>query len=145
MEIDCEWRIPVAKMKMKEEHRVPLARQALDLLQYMHQLTGDGKYIFPSMRSGNRPMSQDTVRVAIRTLGYDKEQMTAHGFRAMASTMLNELGFRSDIIEAQLAHSEGDKVRAAYNRAEYMQERRDMMQKWADYLDKLKADSPPSS
>jgi integrase len=134
-----ELRIPGEKMKMKRPHIVPLARQTVELLQKMKQLTGHGKYVFPSNRSpkGDRPMSENTVLVALRSMGYEKDQMTAHGFRSMASTLLNENGFNRDWIERQLAHVEGNGVRAAYNYAEYLPERRKMMQWWADYLDGL--------
>ena len=133
-----EWRIPAAKMKMRADHRVPLAEQAIKLLKEIQTITGDGVYIFPSARTGARPMSENAILAALRRMGFTKDEMTTHGFRAMASTLLNEQGYRSDLIEAQLAHKEADKVRAAYNRAQYMQERRDMMQAWADYLDNLK-------
>ena len=138
-----EWRIPAEKMKMRLEHVVPLARQVVELLQRIRDLTGHGRYIFPSIRAiahGDRPMSEASVLVALRDMGFTKEQMTAHGFRAMASTLLNENGFPPDVIERQLAHVERNTVRAAYNRAEYMDERRRMMQWWADFLDNLKED-----
>ena len=132
---NAEWRIPAEKMK--REHVVPLARQAIKLLKELQVITGNQKYIFPSMRMDGRPMSDGTVRVALRSIGYAKEEMTAHGFRGMASTRLNEMGWQPDIIERQLAHVESNSVRAAYNHAEYLSERRKMMQVWADYLDKL--------
>jgi integrase len=135
-----ELHIPSELMKMKRPHIVPLARQTLELLKSLFQLTGHGKYIFPSIRTpkGDRPMSDATVLVALRSMGYTKDQMTPHGFRHMASTLLNENGFNRDWIERQLAHVEGNSVRAAYNYAEYLPERRRMMQWWADYLDGLK-------
>jgi len=135
-----EWRIPAEKMKMKRVHIVPLARQAIELLDAMRVITGGGQYVFPSNRApkGDRPMSENTVLVALRTLGYTNEEMTAHGFRSMASTLLNENGFNGDWIERQLAHVEGNSVRAAYNYAEHLPERRRMMQWWADYLDELR-------
>lgn len=133
-----EWRIPAEKMKMRKEHRVPLSRQAMLVLEDIRQFTGDGRYVFPGV-SRSRPLSENGVTSALRRMGYSGDQMTAHGFRAMASTLLNELGFRGDVIEAQLAHTGGDKIRAIYNRAEYMKERRRLMQAWADYLDELKA------
>lgn len=135
----AEWRIPGAKMKMGETHVVPLSEQALAILRELHPLTGRGKYLFPSVRGSRGCMSENTINAALRRLGYDKETMTGHGFRAMASTRLNELGWAPDVIERQLAHAERNKVRAAYNRAQYMAERRKMMQAWADYLDALKA------
>ncbi len=140
-EIDFEnalWTIPAEKMKMRVEHRVPLARQAIEVLKGLLPLTGTGKYVFPHPRKKEKPMSENGVLSALRTMGYTKEEMTAHGFRAMASTLLNELGHRPDVIEAQLAHKGADKIRAIYNRAEYMKERRGLMQAWADYLDDLK-------
>lgn len=134
-----EWRIPAAKMKMREEHVVPLAGQAVAILRALHPLTGRGRYVFPSLRASDRPMSENTVNAALRRLGFDGNTMTGHGFRAMASTRLNELGWPPDVIERQLAHAERNKVRAVYNRAQYMAERRAMMQAWADYLDSLRA------
>jgi len=132
-----EWRIPAEKMKMKRVHIVPLATQAIEVLIFLRELTGKGRWLFPSARMDGRPMSENTVRVALRSMGYSNEQMTAHGFRGMASTRLNELGWPSDVIERQLAHSERNSVRAAYNHAEYLPERQKMMQFWADYLDKI--------
>jgi integrase len=135
-----ELRFAKEKMKMNRPHIIPLATQTLELLDRLRLLTGHGKYIFPSVRSpkGDRPMSENTVLVALRSMGYTKEQMTPHGFRHMASTLLNENGFNRDWIERQLAHVEGNSVRAAYNYAEYLPERRKMMQWWADYLDELR-------
>ena len=131
----AEWRIPAAKMKMKAMHLVPLSRQALDILEALRPLTGGGRYLFPSARSADRPMSDNTVNGALRRLGYAKEEMTGHGFRTMASTLLNEQGWNRDAIERQLAHAESNSVRDAYNRADYLPERRRMMKAWADYLD----------
>ena len=135
---DAEWRIPAAKMKMESPHIVPLSRQALAVLDEIKPLTGGRTYVFPSVRSRKRPMSENTVNAALRRLGYTKEQMTGHGFRSMASTLLNEQGWHHDAIERQLAHAERNGVRAAYNYAEHLPERRRMMQAWADYLDGLK-------
>jgi integrase len=138
-EIDLDealWRIPAARMKMRREHLVPLLR---DLLRELRPLTGSGRYVFPNGRTGSRPMSENAIVAALRYLGYERGQMTAHGFRTMASTLLNEQGWPADAIERQLAHAENDEVRGAYNRAEYLDERRLMMQAWADYLDKLMA------
>ena len=132
-----EWRIPASKMKMKRIHIVPLARQTIELLNFLKQLTGNGKWLFPSVCMDGKPMSDNTIRIALRSMGYSNEEMTAHGFRGMASTRLNELGWRADVIERQLAHCEKNSVRAAYNHAEYLDERRKMMQFWADYLEKL--------
>ena len=135
----AEWRIPAHKMKVREAHVIPLAKQAIAILRELQSLTGNGSYVFPSLRTGWRPMSENTVNAALRRLGYDKDTMTGHGFRALASTRLNELGWAPDVIERQLAHAERNKVRAAYNRASYLSERRKMMQAWADYLDSLRA------
>lgn len=135
----AEWRIPASKMKVREAHTVPLAPQALAILRELQPLTGRGRYLFPSLRSLGKPMSENTVNAALRRLGYDKHTMTGHGFRAMASTRLNEMGWPPDVIERQLAHAERNKVRAAYNRAQYMAERRKMMAVWADYLDHLRS------
>jgi len=133
------WRIPGARMKMGEEHIVPLSRQAVAILRDLHALTGDGRYLFPGLRTPSRPISNNTLNAALRRLGIAQDEHTAHGFRSMASTRLNEMGWPPDVIELQLAHKERNKVRAAYNRAERLEERRQMMQAWADYLDALKA------
>lgn len=135
----AEWRIPGPKMKMRAEHIVPLSKQALQVLKEIEPFTGKRRYVFPSLRSSDSPMSANTVNVALRLLGYDKDTMTGHGFRALASTRLNELGWPPDVIERQLAHAERNKVRAAYNRAQYLPERKKMMQAWADYLDSLRS------
>ena len=134
-----EWRIPGSKMKMKEQHIVPLSKQAIAVLRELQQSTGQGRFVFPSERGGSRPMSENTVNAALRRMGYTSDEMTGHGFRSMASTLLHELNYNHDHIERQLAHGERNKVSAAYNQAVYMTERRIMMQDWADYLDKLKA------
>lgn len=133
----AEWRIPAAKMKMREEHIVPLAPQAVAVLRELQPLTGRGRYVFPGERSPLRPMSENTINAALRRLGFDKDTMTGHGFRAMASTRLNEMGWASEVIERQLAHKERNKVRAAYNRAQHLPERRKMMAAWGSYLDAL--------
>ncbi len=138
----AEWRIPAARMKMREVHIVPLATQAVTTLRELHALTGHGRYVFPGARTNGRPMSENTVNAALRRLGYAKDEMTGHGFRSMASTILNEQGWSRDAIERQLAHGERNNVRAAYNFAEYLPERRRMMQAWADYLDALTAPNP---
>jgi integrase len=141
-EFDLEegiWRIGAERMKMRREHLVPLSKQAVDVLREIEPLTGSGRYVFPGARSTGRPMSENTIVAALRYMGYGRGQMTAHGFRTLASTLLNEMGWPADAIERQLAHSERDEVRAAYNRAEYLTERRRMMQAWADYLDGLAA------
>ena len=135
----AEWRIPAERMKMREQHIVPLSAQAVAVLKELHPLTGRGGYVFPGARTNGRPMSENTVNAALRRLGYSKDQMTGHGFRSMASTHLNEQGWNRDAIERQLAHAERDDVRAAYNFAEHLPERRKMMQAWGNYLDGLRA------
>ncbi|TCO41183.1 tyrosine-type recombinase/integrase [Dokdonella fugitiva] len=134
----AEWRIPAAKMKMREAHVVPLAPQAVAILADLRPLTGGRRYVFPGVTDPKGCMSENTINAALRRMGYDKAEMTAHGFRAMASTRLNELGYPPDVIERQLAHAERNKVRAAYNRAQHMDARRKMMQAWAEYLDALR-------
>jgi integrase len=137
------WSIPAEKMKKRRDHLIPLSAQALILLEEIRPLTdrSNGSFVFPSIRTRSRPMSENTINAALRRLGYSKEQMTAHGFRSMFSTILNEQGWSPDWIEMQLAHSPKDAVRSAYNRAAYMDERTKMMQHWADYLDGLRADN----
>jgi integrase len=135
----AEWRIPVEKMKMKRPHIVPLSKQAQAVLRDLVTLTGTGKYLFPSARDTNKPMSGQIVNRALRRLGYAGDIMTGHGFRAMASSLLSEEGWGIDAIERQLAHADRNKVRAAYHRAEHLEERRRMMQKWADFLDVRRA------
>lgn len=135
----ARWEIPAEKMKMRTPHVVPLCRQALELLEELHLLTGRGRYVFPSARGASRCISENTVRIALRTMGYDKETMTAHGFRAMARTILDEvLGCRVDWIEHQLAHAVKDANGRAYNRTAHLEGRAQMMQQWADYLDQLR-------
>ena len=141
-----EWRIPAERMKMREQHIVPLSRQAVELLRELAPLTNDGlpgapSYVFPSARSSDRPMSENAVLAALRRMGYTKDEMTGHGFRSMASTLLHEHGWNHQVIERQLAHAERNAVSAAYNFAEHLSERRKMMQAWADYLDALKGDA----
>ena len=138
---NSEWRIPAERMKMREVHIVPLCQQAVEILRQIQPLTGSGKFVFPSLRTNARPISDGTLNAALRRLGFSKEDMTGHGFRTMASTLLNEQGWHPDLIELQLAHAERNKIRAAYNRAQRLPERRKMMQVWADYLDGLKAGS----
>lgn len=134
-----EWSIPAERMKMKEPHLVPLARQALTVLRELHPLTGHGRYVFPGERSHDRPMSENSVNAALRRLGYSTDEMTGHGFRAMARTILDQiLGFRTDVIEHQLAHAVKDPNGRAYNRTTHLEARKEMMQKWADYLDELR-------
>lgn len=134
-----EWRISGSKMKMRLDHLVPLSAQAVDILRAMHPLTGHGKYVFPSIRTGARCMSENTINAALRSMGYAKDVMTAHGFRATARTIMDEvLGERVDLIEHQLAHAVKDPNGRAYNRTAHLPARREMMQRWADYLDKLR-------
>jgi integrase len=135
---DPEWRIPAERMKMKEHHIVPLARQSVAILLNLQPVTGPDGMVFPNLRDPNRPMSEVALTAALRRMGYSGEEMTWHGFRTIASTLLNEQGFDPDVIELQLAHKERNKVRAAHNGAQRLQERRKMMQEWADYLDTLK-------
>jgi len=130
-----EWKLPAEKMKMKRPHIVPLCTQCIDLLKSLKQITGYQQWLFPSSRNDNRPMSDGTVRIALRTMGYEKKDITPHGFRSMASTVLNEHEFPPDVIETQLAHSQGNSVRAAYNHALYLNQRREMMQWWGDWLE----------
>ncbi len=140
-EIDLEageWRIPPGRMKMKTKHIVPLSSQAVAILRALQPLTGKGHYVFPGARSRERCMSENTVNGALRRLGWSGSEMTGHGFRSMASTLLNEQGWNRDAIERQLAHTERNSIRAAYNYAEHLPERRRMMQAWSDYLDTLK-------
>jgi integrase len=133
------WQIPAAKMKARLEHVVPLSRQALAFLRKAEAVTGEGRYVFPSIRTPLRPMSENTVNSALRRLGFTGDEMTAHGFRAMASTLLNESGkWSPDAIERSLAHKDRDGIRAAYHRGSHWNERVEMAQWWADYLDLLK-------
>ncbi|NMW23540.1 tyrosine-type recombinase/integrase [Rhodanobacter denitrificans] len=133
------WRIPAERMKMKAAHIVPLSNQAVVILRDLYPLTGDGRYVFPGLRSVSRPMSENTINGALRRLGYGTDEMTGHGFRSMAASRLNEMGWTPDAIERQLAHAESNKVREAYTHAaQYLSERTTMMQTWADYLDALR-------
>ena len=140
-----EWRIPAARMKMRAPHFVPLSTQAVEILRELHPLTGDGKFVFPGEANRHRPMSNNTVNSALRRLGYSKREMTGHGFRSMASTLLNEQGWHPDAIERQLAHQEQNEIRVAYNYAKHLPERRKMMQAWADYLDSLRSVTTPAT
>nr|WP_067297716.1 integrase arm-type DNA-binding domain-containing protein [Marinobacterium profundum] len=138
--------IPAERMKIKEPHIIPLCRQARAILQDLQLLTGRHRYVFPSARGASRPLSENGVRVALRSMGYDNQTMTAHGFRAMARTLLDEvLGYRIDWIEHQLAHAVKDANGRAYNRTKHLPQRAEMMQRWADYLDELKAQSNNSN
>lgn len=136
----AEWNIPAEKMKMREPHLVPLSTQALAILREIQPLTGNGRYVFPSPRTSTRPMSDNAILAALRRMGFTKDEMTGHGFRAMARTVLDEeLQVRPDFIEHQLAHAVRDPNGRAYNRTAHRAERHKMMQRWADYLDSLKA------
>jgi integrase len=141
------WRIPGRKMKMGRDHIVPLSSHAMAILRELHQRTGNGRYLFPGARTASRPMSENAVTAALRGMGYQGNRardddgvtsMTGHGFRRMASTRLHEMGWSSDVIELQLAHAEQDEIKAAYNAAERLPARKEMMQAWADYLDGLR-------
>ncbi|HXV83060.1 MAG TPA: integrase arm-type DNA-binding domain-containing protein [Candidatus Binatia bacterium] len=145
----AEWRIPAERMKMREHHIVPLSRQAVEILREVEPLTNRPmpsrpnapRYVFPGARTRERPMSENAILAALRRMGYTKEEMTGHGFRSMASTLLHEQGWNHQAIERQLAHAERNSVSAAYNFAEHLSDRRKMMQDWADYLDGLKVTS----
>lgn len=132
---EAVWRIPAARMKMKRPHLVPLSRQAREVLREIRPVTGGGVWLFPSRWDAARPESGRVLNAALRRMGYGPEVMTAHGFRAMAATILSEEGRPSEVIERQLAHVDKNAVRAAYQRSEFLAERRKMMQAWGDYLD----------
>ncbi|MDR2404978.1 MAG: integrase arm-type DNA-binding domain-containing protein [Deltaproteobacteria bacterium] len=132
------WTIPGHKMKMKKDHIVPLARQAIDILESIRPMNPGSRYMFPSPVNNGKHLEKHSLTVALRSMGYGPEDQTVHGFRKIASTFLNELGFNGDWIERQLSHTDSNKVRGTYNKAEYLNDRRKMMQEWADYLDKLK-------
>ena len=144
----AEWRIPIEQLKRRQTEKdarrgeigliVPLPRQAVEILRQLYRLTGEKRFAFPGARSKNKCISDNTVRSALRGMGFTGEEITPHGFRHMASTLLHELGFPSHLIEKQLAHTDKNKIRAVYNHAEYIPERRKMMQAWADYLDELR-------
>ena len=142
-EFDLEagiWSIPAEKMKMKQPHIVPLSSQAMEVLKSLQPLTGRSRYVFPSNRTSLRPMSNNAILAALRRMGYSKDEMTGHGFRAMARTILDEvLQVRPEFIEHQLAHAVRDPNGRAYNRTAHLEERKKMMQLWSDYLDGLKA------
>jgi integrase len=136
------WNIPAEKMKMRQAHLVPLSHQVVAILKEIHPLTGHSRYVFPCHRSPLRCMSENTVNASLRRMGFDKSEITGHGFRAMARTMLHEiLQFTPDAIEAQLAHAVPDRLGRAYNRTQFIAERKKMMQTWADYLDGLKSEA----
>ncbi|MBM7456868.1 integrase [Oceanisphaera litoralis] len=141
----AEWRIPEEKMKMRQPHIVPLSRQAVELLRELHTFTGGRALLFPNLRNPDTYMTATTLNRALERMGFSGKGsigFSAHGFRATASTLLNEMGYRSDLIERQLAHAERDKVRASYNQAQYLDERKVMMQEWADLIDGLASSEP---
>ena len=139
----AEWRIPASKMKMRVDHIVPLAAQALVILRNLETISGHGRYVFPSIRACDRPMSENTINAALRGMGYSADVHTAHGFRATARTILDEvLCERVDLIEHQLSHAVRDATGRAYNRTAHLPARREMMQRWADYLDELRTVNP---
>ena len=143
-DVDLEkgiWTIPAANMKKRREHVVPLSRQVKEMLLQLHDWTGHGEYLFASSQSRARVITDATLLNALRRIGYTRDEMTIHGFRGIASTQLNELGFNSDLIEAQLAHIDKNRVRSAYNAAQWLKQRAEMMQGWSDYLDKLKLEA----
>jgi len=136
---EAVWTIPAERTKMRRAHRIPLSKQALTILTMLQQITGKGRLVFPSVRTKAKPLSESTLNAALRRLGYSRDEATSHGFRATASTLLNESGkWNADAIERQLAHVESNSVRRAYARGEHWEERQLMMQWWADYLDTLK-------
>lgn len=135
---DALWRIPAERMKMSRDHLIPLSRQSIEILRKLFAYSGNGVYVFPNYKDEKRSMSKSALLGAIRRLGFETDEMCPHGFRSMASTMLNELGYNADWIERQLAHVPRNLIRGIYNRAEYLPERRRMMQEWADYLDGLR-------
>lgn len=137
----AEWRIPAERMKMRETHIVPLSSQAIAILRELKALTGQGRYVFPNQNKPAAKMSENTVLYALYRMGYHS-RATGHGFRSTASTVLHEHGFQSDVIERQLAHTERNQVKAAYNHAQYLSERRKMMQWWGDFLDQMAAKRP---
>ena len=137
-------RINKDRMKVKKTHLVPLSIQVLKALKNLRNVNTDSDYVFPSPRNINKPITSSALRLALRSVGIGKDKMTTHGFRSMASTRLNELGYNADLIEIQLSHSQANKVRAAYNHAEYLEERIAMMQEWSNYLDLLQNKEPVS-
>jgi integrase len=137
-----QWRIPARCMKARVQHLVPLSRQALELLERLRSLTGNSEYLFPLITDSGRPLHGGALSAALQSLRFDSKEVTPHGFRATACTLLNELGWRSEAIERQMAHGVSDSVRRHYNYAQHLPERRIMMQAWADYLDGLRSAQP---
>ena len=138
------WRIPAERTKMRRPHDVPLSKQALKIIKDIWSLSENGELVLPSIRSLSRPLSENAMNSALRRMGYAQDEMTAHGFRSTASTILNERGFNPDVIEAALAHVDDDEIRRAYNRAKYLAERTALMQDWADLLDAFRKQSVAS-
>jgi len=136
----AQWRIPAECMKARVQHLVPLSRQALELLLKLRTISGDGEYVLPLLRDPARPLHGAALSGALRPLGFESTEVTLHGFRATACTFLNELGWRSEAIERQMAHGVSDSIRRHYNYAQHLPERRVMMQAWADYLEGLRTD-----
>jgi integrase len=134
----AQWRIPAESMKARIQHLVPLSRQALELLLTLRTISADCEYLFPSLRDPSRPLHGTALSGALRSLGFERSEVTPHGFRATACTLLNELGWRSEAVERQLAHGTANDVRRHYNYAQHLPERRIMMQAWADHLDRLR-------
>lgn len=145
LEIDLDralWEVPKERMKMRKPHAVPLSEQAIAILRELKSLTGNGKLVFPAITSLTRPLSENTLNGALRRLGYNTQtEMCAHGFRTVFSSLANSLGWNADVIEAQLAHQDENKVRRIYNRADHLVARKKLIQKWADYLDKMRSDT----
>jgi len=135
----AQWRIPAKYMKARVQHLVPLSHQALELLRKLHSITGDSGYLFPLIRDAGRPLHGAALSYALQSLRFDRREVTPHGFRATACTLLNELGWRPEAIERQMAHGVSDSVRRHYNYAQHLPQRRLMMQAWADYLDGLRS------
>jgi len=135
------WRIPAERMKMRRPHDVPLSKQALKAIKDIWSLSENGELVLPSIRSLSRPLSENAMNSALRRMGYSQSEMTAHGFRSSASTILNERGYNPDVIEAALAHVDDDEIRRAYNRAKYLAERTKLMQDWANLLDDFRKQS----
>ena len=135
---EAVWRIDGARTKVRRPHDVPLSRQALAVLREVKEVGRRSSLVFPSIRSNARPLSENAMNAALRRMGFTRDEMTAHGFRAAASSILNERGFRPDVIEAALGHQEQNEIRRAYNRASYWPERIELMQAWADCVDQLK-------
>ena len=132
---NAKWEIPAERMKMRQAHSVPLSKQAIEILHQAFELPENSRYVFPSLRSSDRPLSDNSFNAALRRMGYTKEEVTAHGFRVSASSILNNRGVDGDVVEAILAHQDKNTIRRTYNRATYWEQRQEVMQSWADMLD----------